>query len=627
MMNCSKCNKSWSDDYQCCPMCGEDLVSDSGHYNVRMGSSNAISGGVHSSDNHAKSNSDNVTDSNNETHTNSHNTTNNTTNNTTIIEVEKSESEKLKENEREYRLRCKELYKGGLISSEGELLLRELQYSLNLPDELALPIRNEIKLLSKKRQNKLSLAGMSDIRQTKSIIEQNTAPALQRQLLKLESWIKEYDDNTLNLMYYQMSSMLEPIRYTNRYEDSPKDEYWEAYWAYIAYMLQNREREANEALASLGRWHRYYPEQNDMILHIVGLLIQNFPIDDIQEVRSSLTDLYTADLQLLVDAIDELLDKNWEMESVMIRPAHSFYIKTLFIAFVETQKASGAERMKAKREHEARQKQAEQQRIHEQELAKQAALKAKAEAEAEAKRLEKELQEKENRRQAEIAYAAKEAETRHLKQGFIKSFEINDCDLLKTCSDVGISTATYRSWRNTDPVFSDKVAYLQKVHDEKAREKQCIELRANLKKALPFVLAAVMVVIIGYSGYRIIDSVIEKRVAEDAARAKALAYEEAQQAKYDSLKLTFDAMLDKVKKDDAGAQYVENASDILSKIRSFEGNYDTLYAKLKDKIDTLYQYYKKKSTPIIDDPTRWKEESDKYKALMKKLNDILNEKI
>lgn len=534
-----------------CPICqGElDLVveSENSNSNINMGNANAISGGVHSSDDHSKKDSDNVVNSNNETHTNSHNTTNNTT----IYEAEKSASEKLIENERAYRLKCKELIKDGLISKEGESLLREMQVCLNLPDELASPIREEIRLHSRRRKKQLTMTGMSDIRQTKSIIEQNTAPALQRQLEKLETWMQEYDDDTLKLMYYQMSSMLEPIRYTNRYEDGVKDEYWEIYWAYIAYLLQHREKQANEALASLGRWHADYPEQNDIILLLTGRLMQNEPMDDIQQVRNQLTAHFTSDLQLLLDAIDELLQMDWAKESIVIRPAHSFYVNTLFGLFVENQKAAGLQRLKEWREQE-RIKQEEEERIRLTELERQKQIReqktsvlqklqeignveiACQEAGIEfhtfniwleedstfassyneiVYRMEvRKYEEAERKRKAQVI----EAETKQKKSQFKILFEQNKCDLLKTCSEVGISSADYQEWRRMDSVFNDEMNYIirenQKVIHQQYRQK-----RAKIIKKVSFIigaLATLLVLVLG--AITIIDNINETKAAEEA---------------------------------------------------------------------------------------------------------------
>lgn len=535
-----KCNQLVADECQCCPFCGGSLVSDDERSNTSIGDGNAISGDIHSSDDHSKKESDNMVNSNNETHTNSHNTTNNTT----IYEAEKSASEKLEENRLKYRLECKALFRNGLISKDGERQLHELQAYLNLADELVSPIKEEIRRQSKSRQTQLSQPGLSDIRQTKSIIEQNIAPALQRQLGKLESWMKEYDDNTLKLMYYQMSSMLEPVRYTNRYEDGVKDEYWEVYWAYIAYLLQHREKQANEVLASLGIWHSYYPEQNDTILLLTGRLMQNEPMEDIQQARNQLTAHFTSDLQLLLDAIDELLQMDWAKESIVIRPAHSFYVNTLFGLFVETQKAAGVQRLKDRREEERiKRKEDEQIRLAELERQKQIReqktlvlnrfqeignieiacqeagiefhtfniwleedstfassyndLKSK---EVERKRKEQKLQE----------------EIKHKKSQFRILFEQNKCDLLKTCSEVGISSADYQEWRRMDSVFNDEMNYIirenQKVIDQQYRQK-----RAKIIKKVSFTIGALAILLVLVLGaITIIDNINEKKAAEEA---------------------------------------------------------------------------------------------------------------
>ena len=544
-----KCNQPVEDECQCCPYCGGELVSDFEHSNTNIGDGNAISGGVHSSDDHSKKDSDNVVNSNNVTNTNSNNTT--TTNNTTIYEAQKSDSEKLKENELTYRLECKNLFKDGLISNDGERKLRELQVVLNLADELVLPIKEEVRQHSKTRKTQLSLTGLSDIRQTKSIIEQNTAPALQRQLVKLESWMQEYDDNTLKLMYYQMSSMLEPVRYTNRYEDSVKDEYWEAYWAYIAYLLQNREKQANEALASLGRWHSYYPEQNDTILLLAGRLMQNEPIADIQQARKQLTAHFTSDLQLLLDAIDELLQMDWVKESILIRPAHSFYITTLFGPFVEMQKATGVEFLKVKREQE-RIKREEEERIRQAELNLQNQIRNQKSSVLqkfqEIGRLEMACQEvgvdfhtaniwleedstfassynelvhcmeermyeeAERKRKAQVI----EAETKQKMSQFKTLFEQNKCDLLKTCTEVGISSADYQEWRRQDSVFNDEINYIirenEKIIDQLYRQK-----RSKILKKIGIISSVVIIlVIIALGAKTLIDNINAKKTAEKA---------------------------------------------------------------------------------------------------------------
>lgn len=390
MKCCSRCNKTWPNDFNACPDCGLDLTTIQSQSGVNMDTANAVNGGVHSTDDHSVHDSNNLT--------NSHNASNsyNTTYKTTINEAQKSESELLNENILAYRLKCKKLFDDGLISSGGEIQLREMQIRLNLADEIVLPIKEEIRLQSKKRKKQLSLVGTQDIRQTKTIIEQNQTSALQRQLDKLDAYMQEYDDDSLKLVYYQMSSMLEPVRYTNRYEESTKGEYWETYWAYIAYMLQKKIKEANVAFASLGKWHAYYPEQNDIILRITGQLMQNDSIESVQRFRNTLPSHTSPDLQLLLDTIDELLQKDYEKESLTTRLVHAFYINTLFTEFFNTQKVNGQQRLEDAKKRKAQEEQDEKNRHHEEELARQAAAKAESDAYAEAARLANSQQEAEN---------------------------------------------------------------------------------------------------------------------------------------------------------------------------------------------------------------------------------------
>lgn len=405
MKVCPRCNKQWPDDYNGCPDCGQDLMNVPFQSNINMGNANAVSGGVHSTDDHSQH------DSNNQTNSNNASNSYNTTNNTTINEAQKSESELLNENKLAYRLKCKELFEDGLISNNGESLLRELQVRLNLADEIALPIKDEIRLQSKRRKKQLSLVGKQEVNQTKAIIEQNTTQALHRQLAKLEAWMQEYDDDSLKSVYYQMSSMLKPVEYTNRYEDAAKDEYWEVYWAYVAYMLQNRVKEAGAAIASLGRWHNKFPEQNDIILHLAGQLMQNESMDSAKQMRSTLPAHYSADLQLLLDAIDELLQKDYEKEFVNIRPVHAFYTNTLFTEFFDSQKTSGLQRLEEAKKRKLQEEQDEVNRCRDEELARQAAAKAKAEAaKAEAERVAAEKRAENLASEQELARQQREAQ-------------------------------------------------------------------------------------------------------------------------------------------------------------------------------------------------------------------------
>lgn len=456
MKCCSRCNKTWPNDFNACPDCGLDLTTIQSQSGVNMGTANAVNGGVHSTDDHSVHDSNNLT--------NSHNASNsyNTTYKTTINEAQKSESELLNENILAYRLKCKKLFDDGLISSGGEIQLREMQVRLNLADEIVLPIKEEIRLQSKKRKKQLSLVGTQDIRQTKTIIEQNQTSALQRQLDKLDAYMQEYDDDSLKLVYYQMSSMLEPVRYTNRYEESTKGEYWETYWAYIAYMLQKKIKEANVAFASLGKWHAYYPEQNDIILRITGQLMQNDSIESVQRFRNTLPSHTSPDLQLLLDAIDELLQKDYEKESVIVRPVHAFYINTLFTEFLNTQKVNGKQRLEDAKKRKDQEEIDEKNRLREQELARQAAAKAKSDADAAAARLANSQQVADNiARAQELARQQQEAaEAAAIAASEKAAAEVAEAERIKQARRAAEEEEKRRRWAARIAWLEKNICYL-----------------------------------------------------------------------------------------------------------------------------------------------------------------------
>ena len=488
MKTCPKCNQSWPEDYECCPACGADLPATDNRPSASVGDNNTFTGGVHSTDNRTTTNSNNVTQTN----------SNNTTNNTTVYEAPKSSSQLLNENIASYRLECKKLYKNGLISKEGEERLRELQAALGLADELVLPIKEEIQQKSKKPMAQLSVGVLNGIRKTKTVIEQNSSAELNRQLQQLDSWMKEYEDDALKSYYFQLSSMLEPTRYTERYEQSAKDEYWEVYWAYIAYLLQNKEKQAFDAQASLGRLQDDHPEQNEILLTLAGRLLQNAredSTDRLNQEYNTRTIHCSQELKLLLDSIDELLHKDWTSEPpIVICDVHSFYVDTLFKSFVETQRENGMNRrIEIERLNRIeREKQIELQRqkdlllgqFQEKKDIDQACnilgipyltvkewknedstfyskyneivrrIEAERSEEAERIRRAQELEEKIRQKKAQFKF----------------KYQQNGCDFIKTCSDLGVDSDTVRMWKASDKAFDDGLTIIEREHEKQLQE-------------------------------------------------------------------------------------------------------------------------------------------------------------
>lgn len=775
MKTCPICKELCQDDWNCCPNCGADLSDPDNRSTVHQGDDNTFMGdtfidGVQSdnvsnvntptSSDHSNSakhptvemgddNTAIVNTTDNSTTTNSNNTTqtnsNNTTNITTINEAQKSRGQLYDENIQKFHSKCNELYKNGLISKEEEEYLHEYKDILGLLDEDVQKIKKAAQQKSKKKQKQLSVEVCNGIRQTKTIIEQNSPYALNRQLIELDSWMKEYEDDALKAYYFQLSSMLEPTRYTERYEESIKDEYWEVFWAYIAYLLQNKEKQAFDAQASLGRLQSAYPEQNEVLLRLAGLLMQNDPIEDIKQKYNVRALNCSQELKLLLDTVDELLQKDWSAEPpIKIREVHSFYADTLFKSFVDTQKADGEKKRKALEytSRLEREKQIELQRkkgfllqkfgeveniekacqvLGISELTLQDWLKddssfnssyndivrliedKKAEEDKRA-RIAKELEERIKQQKSEfkskyeqngcdfsktcsdlnidrdtvriwrendktfedglsfierehekklqeifvqfydsngcdLQKACAEAgisveklngwrksykefdgvittiENEHvqvIKEAFVECYKNNDCNLLKTCSETGLDSSTYRDWLNTDHAFADKIKYIENIINKKRKEeedrnrKECRKKRWNRfkKTYLPIVLSAILLVAICLKIIPIISQCIENNRVKKAAQTELKNQHKALLIDFDTACASVDEEAETV----VFSESIMRIENILTQIKGIENSnpniieskYDSLTRKAKSLCETLITSLNNKVTATMD---------------------------
>lgn len=553
MKKCPKCNIFFEEDeFEGCPNCGTDLLpfvpseSDvrpsskagdnivfdlgrplenslheptnitelgkehlSDNHSASVGDNNTFTGGVH--DDHSKTSSDNITKTNSENQsnsnntTNSHNTTTTTTYNTTINEAQKSKSDLLEEDKLKYLLQCKKFYKNGFISKNDEEYLSSLQDQLGLADEIVIPIKQKIQQKSRTPSKKLSQTVIDGIKNTRTIIELNLSDAIWRQKKQLESWMQVYDDESLKSWYYQLSSILDPVHFTVFYEESDKDEYWNRYWAHVAFMLQNKEEQAYEASACLGILQANYPDQNELLLRLLGKLIQNESIESIKNEFNPGAIYCSKELLLLLETIDELLHKKWSRlwdiipgtlqvrrsGEPIVRPVHSFYANTLFKSFVDTQIEVG----KKQREEEERISRAERERQEEIIRQKGYLLQKFQEVEDIQKACEelgipyltfqnwkeedlsfnsnynaivRNIEDKRNEEAERIRIAKeKEAEVTRQKSHFKFLYEQNNCDLIKTCTETGVDSDTIHCWRESDRAFGDALSFIEREYAKK----------------------------------------------------------------------------------------------------------------------------------------------------------------
>ena len=150
MKICSKCHKSWQDDFNLCPICGGELLPEQPKNldSIYMGDGNAINGGIHvskdfsSKDDHSVANSNNISNSNNKTtNISSHHIYHG---NYTHVEREKTVEEIFRERKLKYRECCKKVFSDGRITRDERNWLNEQRSILELSEEMAHHILNDV---------------------------------------------------------------------------------------------------------------------------------------------------------------------------------------------------------------------------------------------------------------------------------------------------------------------------------------------------------------------------------------------------------------------------------------------------------------------------------------------------
>ena len=540
----------------------------------------------------------------------------------TIVNEKKTQAEELTDKKRVFRAECKKYCIDGFISDTGLKKLEELRAELELDKDIASDILNEVKLLSKKVRTELPQAGRIKLEYATNAVERNDDRAISSAIIDLESWMDRVDVDELNQMYYQLLAIVHPGKYLDLVRNNTKEDYWKTYWAYVAYGIQGLQSEAEFSLAELTAWDSFYPTQNQSLLSVVGYLMRNEE-DAARTAFANLTPGYSKVLAPIYDTLHELLETDWSNVTSRLSPRSKFYAKTLFGDFSRgiEQKQKEAETVKAindanKLEEEARLR-AEAEKLQ---FQKESFLVEYSESNG---NVDKACQKagitnatfntwlsadcafsdsfknaklaierkKEEERQSIEEQKARDAENNRLKNEFLQLFESNDCDLLKTCAQTCIDSSTFRDWKYTDQIFADKVSYIQRVYEQKCRDRRRIQKKATVKKASPFIVIILLlgIICLGVSLHK-------NKVAKD--KAEQVRKELTQQAvsKYNNRIVDFNQALDNANNSNIEALGI--ACEIFVDIRAMEATEDL---SGKNESTTLRKAFNLKAESILRD--------------------------
>jgi len=207
---------------------------------ITLGDANAISGGIHVA---------------------------NTTNiqNTYIQEREKSEDELEQEKRIKFKSLCEKVYEDGILENYEIVQLEDERVKLGLDKDIANQILEQTRQLSLKRKSEIAARDAITMKIINMQIQKNDIVQIKAQFPKLEAMHDIYKNDVVDCTYYMLLSTLYPIRYIDLYEKSRADDYWMAFWVYIAYLKEAEIAKAERALSKLS-WFTRYPESNDLLL-------------------------------------------------------------------------------------------------------------------------------------------------------------------------------------------------------------------------------------------------------------------------------------------------------------------------------------------------------------------------
>ena len=435
MKTCTKCGKQWQDDFNICPLCGGPLTVDQpAEAFVSMGNANAISGGIHHSDDHSVSTADShntsTADSHNTTTSNSNNTTTttNTTTNSTVqniyngtvtrVEREKTQEELLKERKLKYRECCKKVLADGLFTNEERIWLEEQRVLLDLSAEMASHILSEVQNTHQKTVMSMGTVQRIQFNNLKRAVEGNMVQNVKRLLPQIKVIAGKFQEEELQFLYHMVLAALNPQECVNAYTARIEDKYWLSFWTYVSLHKLGDVPNAENVMIDLGRWQGLMPDENLVVLGALGSLIDGDADTAKDLYMQAVTGEYSPLLTNLTDLIVAILhydDKDADILAIMTK--NRFYID----GFLRTQYEKVVERSRLAAEQERlRREEEERKRKEEEERKRREAEERRRREEEERKRREEELrkqrEEEERKRREDEERKRREAEERRRRE-------------------------------------------------------------------------------------------------------------------------------------------------------------------------------------------------------------------
>lgn len=237
MMYCPKCNQECEGTY--CSECGTMLIekpSGLGGVSLNLGDANAISGGLHVSDSHEVHNTHHTSNTNIDNSSTIDNSY--TVNTNTVYEAQKTQAQIQQDNENQFLQAVQERFADGILDPRelAELNQLAIKWSINTmrANQIIEQVRKSATILQGSQASEY-LANQI-LQEVYQAIQSNQSEILTRRFRMLEQVALTSDDSNVQFYYHLLLASFYPEKCTVAFINSKTDNYWQLFWAHVAYV-------------------------------------------------------------------------------------------------------------------------------------------------------------------------------------------------------------------------------------------------------------------------------------------------------------------------------------------------------------------------------------------------------
>lgn len=210
------------------------------------------------------------------------------------------------------------------------------------------------------------------------------------------------------------------------------------------------------------------------------------------------------------------------------------------------------------------------------------------------------------------------------KERFISTYKTYNCDMQKTCSEVGLSPTIISNWRKSDAAFDNSLNCM-----ERDRRKSII-----FKKVIPCIVIAILLAVIYVVGRPLVIRRIEQNTSKREAQAIEKTRQKEIQEGYIILLNDYSLALSQVDRDSKTIDRFNDSllriEQILSEIKRIEvsnptiveSQHSTLLGKALSLCEELHSYFRGKATSAMstDELEVWIKKNEIVDSVEQRLN-------